>query len=71
MRAEHEYTRKGAWAYLAAWDVHRARIFGRCEDKTGIAPFERLVRQVMSQDLIAPPPAPPAEHVAASGGQRS
>jgi len=50
MRVEHEYTRKGAWAYLAAWDVHRARIFGRCEDKTGIAPFERLVRQVMSQE---------------------
>lgn len=50
MRVEHEYTRKGAWAYLAAWDVHRARSFGRCEDKTGIAPFERLVRQVMSQE---------------------
>ena len=50
MRVEHEYTRKGAWAYLAAWDVHRACIFGRCEDKTGIVPFERLVRQVMSQE---------------------
>jgi hypothetical protein len=50
MRVEHEYTRKGAWAYLAAWDVHRARIFGRCEHKTGIVPFERLVRQVMSQE---------------------
>jgi hypothetical protein len=49
MRVEHEYTRKGAWAYLAAWDVHQARIFGRCEAKTGIRPFERLVRQVMSQ----------------------
>lgn len=50
MRVEHEYTRKGAWAYLAAWDVRHARIFGRCEHKTGIAPFERLVRQVMSQE---------------------
>ena len=50
MQVEHEYTRKGAWAYLAAWDVHRARIFGRCEHKTGIAPFGRLVRQVMSQE---------------------
>jgi hypothetical protein len=49
MRVEHEYARKGAWAYLAAWDVHRARIFGRCEVKTGIRPFERLVRRVMSQ----------------------
>jgi len=50
MRIEHEYVRKGAWVYLAAWDAHRARIFGRCEHKTGIAPFERLVRQVMSQE---------------------
>jgi hypothetical protein len=50
MRVEHEYVRKGAWAYLAAWDVHQARIFGRCERKTGIAPFGRLVRQVMSRE---------------------
>jgi hypothetical protein len=49
MRVEHEYVRGGAWAYLAAWDVHRAKVFGRCEDTTGIAPFERLVDQVMSQ----------------------
>ena len=48
MRVEHEYKRKGAWAYLAALDVHRARLFGRCERKTGIAPFRRLVRQVMT-----------------------
>jgi hypothetical protein len=49
MRVEHEYRRKGAWAYLAAWDVRRAKIFGRCERKTGIVPFDRLVAQVMSQ----------------------
>jgi hypothetical protein len=49
-RVEHEYERKGALAYLAAWDVHRAKIFGRCERKTGIKPFERLVDQVMSQE---------------------
>jgi len=49
MRVEHEYTRGGAWTYLAAWDVHRARIFGRCEAKSGIKPFDRLVDQVMSQ----------------------
>ena len=42
-RVEHEYTRGGAWAYLAALDVHHARVFGRCEAATGIAPFERLV----------------------------
>ena len=50
MRVEHEYERKGAWAYLAAWDVRRAKAYGRCERTTGIAPFERLVEQVMSQE---------------------
>jgi hypothetical protein len=49
MRVEHKYVRGGAWAYLAALDVHRAKVFGRCEATTGIAPFERLVDQVMSQ----------------------
>jgi hypothetical protein len=49
VRVEHEYTRGGAWAYLAAWDVHRARLFGRCEPTTGIEPFDRLVAQVMTQ----------------------
>ena len=51
MRVEHEYTRGGAWTYLAAWDVHRAKIFGCCEVKSGIKPFDRLVDQVMSQSL--------------------
>ena len=49
MKVEHEYTRCGAWAYLAALDVHRAKLFGRCERKNGIAPFGRLVDQVMTQ----------------------
>ena len=49
MRVEHEYARGGAWAYLAALDVHRTKVFGRCEASTGIAPFERLVDQVMNQ----------------------
>ncbi len=49
MRVESEYERLGAWAYLAALDVHRAKVFGRCQAKTGIAPFERLVDQVMRQ----------------------
>jgi hypothetical protein len=49
MRVEHEYARCGAWAYLAALDVHRTKVFGRCERKTGIAPFERLVDHVMHQ----------------------
>lgn len=48
-RVEHEYERLGAWAYLAAWDVRRATVFGRCEATTGIAAFDRLVAQVMAQ----------------------
>ena len=31
MKVEHEYKRLGAWAYLAAMDVHRPKLFGRCE----------------------------------------
>ena len=53
MRVEHEYQRGGALAYLAAWDVRRAKIFGRCEQTTGIEPFGRLVEQVMSQEPYA------------------
>jgi hypothetical protein len=36
MRVEHEYDRHGALQYLAAWDVHRGLLMGRCEAKTGI-----------------------------------
>src|SRR5437016_3340464 len=50
MKVEHEYERLGAWAYVAALDVHRPRLFGRCEAKSGIAPFDRLVAQIMTQD---------------------
>jgi transposase len=53
MRVEHEYERRGALAYLAAWDVHHARLFGRCEPSTGIAPFDRLVAQVMTVEPYA------------------
>jgi DDE superfamily endonuclease len=53
MRVEHEYQRGGALAYLAAWDVHRAKVFGRCEQTTGIEPFGRLVEQVMTQEPYA------------------
>ncbi len=49
MRVEHEYRRDGAWAHLAGLDVHRAKVFGRGEASTDIAPFARLVDQVMSQ----------------------
>ncbi len=50
MRVEHEHKRHGPLQYLAAWDVHRARIFSRCVHKTGIAPFGALVDQVMATE---------------------
>jgi transposase len=53
MRVEHEYDRGGALAYLAAWDVHRGKVFGRCEPTTGIVPFGRLVEQVMTTEPYA------------------
>lgn len=43
MRAESEYVRYGTLAYLAAYDVHRANVMGRCEPSTGIKPFTALV----------------------------
>lgn len=49
-RVEHEYERCGAWAYLAAWDVHRAKLYDRVEEATGILPFGRLVDQVMRKE---------------------
>ena len=53
MRAESEYVRCGTLAYLAAYDVHRARVFGRCEPSTGIKPFTALVNQVMRTEPYA------------------
>jgi hypothetical protein len=50
MRIEHEYERGGVCQYLAAWDVRRGIIMGRCEPTTGIEPFGRLVTQVMEQE---------------------
>ena len=49
MKVEHEYKRCGAWAYIAALDVHRGKLFGRCEQKNGILSFDRLVADVMSR----------------------
>ncbi len=52
-RVEHTYKRGGALCYLAAWDVRRGRVFGRSERKGGIAPFDRLVAQVMTKEPYA------------------
>ena len=53
MRVQHDYRRGGALAYLAAWDVHRGQVTGRCEHTTGIAPFSRLAEQVMTSEPYA------------------
>lgn len=53
MRVNHTYGRGGALAYLAAYDVHHAKVFGRSEPRTGIAPFMNLVTQVMAQEPYA------------------
>jgi len=50
MRVEHEYFRTGALTYLAAWDVHHAKLFGRCEPKTTIGAVDRLVEQMMTTE---------------------
>lgn len=46
-RIETEYKRKGALQYLATWDVHRGMVMGRCEKRTGIRPFGRMVTQIL------------------------
>ena len=48
-RVESEYERGGALQYLAAWDVQEGLVMGRCEAKSGIEPFSRLVQQVMDR----------------------
>ncbi len=49
-RVESDYKRGGALQYLCAWDVLRGIPWGRCEPKTGIAAFMRLVDQVMAME---------------------
>jgi hypothetical protein len=57
-RVEHTYQRRGALTYLAALDIgrrgrRRPRVFGRSEPRSGIDPFDRLVRQVMTKEPYA------------------
>jgi hypothetical protein len=47
---ENEYKRGGALQYWAAWDVRRGYVMGRCEPRTGIQPFGRLVNQVLAEE---------------------
>jgi hypothetical protein len=52
-RVESEYRRYGTLAYLAAYDVHRVQVTGRCEPTIGIKPFTALVDQVMAAEPYA------------------
>jgi len=53
MLVESEYRRHGTLAYLAAYDVHHARVIGHCAPTTGIQPFTALVAKVMTQQPYA------------------
>ena len=46
-----------AWVYLTVWTSITPESSGRCETKNGIAPFDRLVEQVMTR-----PPYEEARH---------
>lgn len=52
-QVEFEYRRGGTLAYMGAYDVHRARLFGTVAEKTGIVPFMDLVEQVMTTEPYA------------------
>jgi DDE superfamily endonuclease len=70
---EHEYERKGALCYLAAWDSRRAKLFDRCASKDGIEPFDELIDQFMSVEPYrsAPRVFVIADNGSAHRGQRS
>jgi hypothetical protein len=50
-RIETEYKRNGALQYLATWDVRRGIVVGRCESRTGIRSFGRMVTQIRKQEV--------------------
>jgi len=52
-RVEFEYERGGTLAYMGAYDVHRAHLYGNVAPKTGIVPFMDLVEHVMTQEPYA------------------
>jgi hypothetical protein len=46
----HGYYRGGALAYLAAYDVHQARVIGLCSDTAGVEPLTDRAGAVMTQE---------------------
>ena len=53
MLVESEYRRHGTLAYLAAYDVHHARVIGHRAPTTGIEPFTAVVTKVMAREPYA------------------
>lgn len=53
MRVEHEYRRHGTCVYQAAWDVHRARLFGQVVQRNTIETFDAFVARVMGTEPYA------------------
>lgn len=53
VRVEHEYRRHGTCAYQAAWDVHRAKLFGQVVERNTIQTFDTFVAGVMSTQPYA------------------
>jgi transposase len=52
-KVEFEYQRGGTLAYMAAYDVHAATLFGLVAEKTGIVPFMSLAQKVMTTEPYA------------------
>jgi len=50
VRLAHAYERGGALHYLAAWDVRRGDVMGRCEPPTGSKPLGRWVTPVLAEE---------------------
>ncbi|MCJ7601406.1 MAG: hypothetical protein MUO63_07860 [Desulfobulbaceae bacterium] len=40
----------GPLAFIAAWDVRKAKVFGLCESTTGIDAYKKLAELVMQQE---------------------
>lgn len=53
MRVEHEYRRHGTCAYQAAWDVHRAELFGQVVERNTIETFDAFVATVIATEPYA------------------
>jgi len=53
LRVEHEYRRHGTCVYQAAWDVHRAQLFGQVVERNTIETFDTFVARVMQTEPYA------------------